>query len=175
MVQIRIEKKINFLQDLTLQMIGTALMFISLPCWLLSSGTRDTFVRNKILEEKSDAVEKLRAPFVIVSTLPTTDVECEMTNDRSTVFFDFADSFSINDDNVFFKDVGLKVAKKCKESNLADIELKFKQFLPAIYPDDVPQSLHIRSRFPWGEDGKLNIAPPTNLPPEVLELLAVPF
>lgn len=50
------------------------------------------------LREDEEA-RKIPLPFIIINTGSQTVIQCEMTEDRSDVFFNFSAPFEINDDN----------------------------------------------------------------------------
>ena len=141
----RIEQKLNFLQEMTYQFLGTRKLLL-----------RNRDIQQESLEqEEEQPVERVHVPFVVVSTSPTTDVECEMTEDRTTTFFDFADSFTLTDENVLIKDIGVNEAKSLKPE---EVPQELKQFLPDVFPDDIPEELQVPSRVPWVAEGKLSLA-----------------
>ncbi len=70
-------------------------------------GLQWLFSRNKESIVHDAEAEKLFTPFVIAATCPNTDVECEISADARVVFFDFADAFSIQDENIVIRDMGM--------------------------------------------------------------------
>ena len=51
--------------------------------------------------------EKIPLPFIVVNTNSSAVIQCEMSEDRTDVMFDFSMPFEINDDNTILKKIGL--------------------------------------------------------------------
>lgn len=94
--------------------------------------------RNGKPAESRTHKEKLPLPFIVINTNSATDINCEvpiqpclhsrmtpmliccfvfcaaqMTDDRSSVYFNYSDTFSIHDDTVVLKHIGLHDGTSC--------------------------------------------------------------
>jgi hypothetical protein len=56
---------------------------------------------------REDVEEKIPLPFIIVNTHNSAVIQCEMSEDRTDVMFDFSMPFEINDDNTILKRMGM--------------------------------------------------------------------
>lgn len=109
----RIVKKKMLLEEMTLQ-------YLSL---------RSLVERNEKNKDTVNDKEKLRLPFVIVNAQGDTDINCEMTDDRSTVFFNFSDAFSIHDDHTILKKLGI-----LQTHSQGLVPRSLQPLLPAMFP-----------------------------------------
>jgi hypothetical protein len=75
-----------------------------------------------------DAQTKLALPFIVITTGVDTMVQCEMTESRNEVSFQFSDTFEINDDAEVLKRLGLHQATEDELSKL--FGAKFLPYLP---------------------------------------------
>lgn len=66
-------------------------------------------------------------PFIVVNTGKDTVIQCEMSEDRQDIFFNFSAPFEINDDTELLRRLGLH---KCPRSELA--ELVPEKLLPHV-------------------------------------------
>mmetsp|Transcript_22345 Transcript_22345/g.29233 ORF Transcript_22345/g.29233 Transcript_22345/m.29233 type:complete len:379 (+) Transcript_22345:58-1194(+) len=95
-LKVTIEKKREQLQELLLQQIA----FKN----LIHRNIRKEAEERKRGEQKSpDIHTKIPLPFIVISTSSNTIIQCEMSEDRSDVFFNFSAAFEIKDDNEILK------------------------------------------------------------------------
>jgi len=92
-----IEKKREQLQELLLQQIA----FKNLIQRNLDKEEEEKQHENT--GEESEMHTKIPLPFIVVSTSSSTIIQCEMSEDRSDVFFNFSAAFEIKDDNEILK------------------------------------------------------------------------
>ncbi|KAJ4460122.1 putative transcription factor Dp-1 [Paratrimastix pyriformis] len=61
--------------------------------------------RNRDPAFDAHATSKLLIPFIIINTHPSTTIDCEMSDDRTEVTFDFSRPFEIHDDNEILRKI----------------------------------------------------------------------
>jgi hypothetical protein len=64
---------------------------------------------SKQAASSSFSEEKIPLPFIVVSTAPSSVIQCEMCPAKTNVNFDFSTPFEINDDNEILKRIGMDV------------------------------------------------------------------
>eukprot|EP00808_Paulinella_micropora_P031866 g74174.t1 len=119
----RIHKKKQLLEEMTYE-------FIARKTLIERNGKPESLLHHK---------DKLHRPFIIINTSPVTEVTCEMSDDRTNVHFTYSDSFSIHDNHVILKEIGMQTSP-----DLVPTELR--PFLPSRFPQqaslDRPSSRH---------------------------------
>jgi transcription factor Dp-1 len=76
-----------------------------------------------------EEARKIPLPFIIINTGSQTVIQCEMTEDRSDVFFNFSAPFEINDDNEVLKRMELQ--RVTPEEVLAYVAPELQRYVPA--------------------------------------------
>jgi hypothetical protein len=66
-------------------------------------------VTNNQQREATPLEERIPLPFIVVNTIESAVIQCEMSPDRTDVMFDFSMPFEINDDNTILKHLGMCV------------------------------------------------------------------
>eukprot|EP00457_Paulinella_chromatophora_P007482 gb/GEZN01007505.1/.p1 GENE.gb/GEZN01007505.1/~~gb/GEZN01007505.1/.p1 ORF type:complete len:367 (-),score=73.67 gb/GEZN01007505.1/:311-1411(-) len=108
----RIHKKQKLLEEMTYE-------FIASKTLIERNGKPEALLHHK---------DKLHRPFIIINTAPVTEVTCEMSEgDRTNVHFTYSDSFSIHDNHVILKEIGMQTSP-----DLVPTELR--PFLPSRFP-----------------------------------------
>lgn len=80
------------------------------------------------LREDEEA-RKIPLPFIIINTGSQTVIQCEMTEDRSDVFFNFSAPFEINDDNEVLK--RMEFQKATPDEVQAYVDPQLLRYVPA--------------------------------------------
>lgn len=81
---------------------------------------------------ENEEQRKIPLPFIIINTHMATVIQCEMTEDRSDVFFNFSNQFELKDDNDILKRMRLQQAS----------EEEVESFVPANLRNYVPESMY---------------------------------
>jgi len=81
---------------------------------------------------ENEEQRKIPLPFIIINTHMATVIQCEMTEDRSDVFFNFSNQFELKDDNDILKRMGLQQAS----------EEEVESFVPENVRKYVPESVY---------------------------------
>ncbi|KAH9141131.1 hypothetical protein LEN26_005250 [Aphanomyces euteiches] len=110
-----IEQKKQQLQELLLQQIAL----------------KNLHLRNKQEKEKPAPLSRISLPFILVNTSKETVIQCEMSEDRQDIFFNFSGPFEINDDSEILKRMGLHRVEPDQVASY--IPEKLIRYLPAEY------------------------------------------
>eukprot|EP00624_Nannochloropsis_granulata_P003066 evm.model.NODE_25566_length_7704_cov_23.602674.3 len=81
---------------------------------------------------ENEEQRKIPLPFIIINTHMVTVIQCEMTEDRSDVFFHFSNQFELKDDNDILKRMRLQQASG----------EELESFVPATVRKYVPESIY---------------------------------
>jgi transcription factor Dp-1 len=87
----RIRKKKEYLQELEAQ----------------QTLYKNLLARNMMRHTTEPENERIFLPFIVIHTKKQTQIDCEMSEDKTEYFFDFTLPFSIHDDNEILKRMGL--------------------------------------------------------------------
>ncbi|RHY91568.1 hypothetical protein DYB37_004122 [Aphanomyces astaci] len=81
--------------------------------------------------DKPPALCRISLPFILVNTSKDTIIQCEMSEDRQDIFFNFSGPFEINDDSEILKRMNLHhVAEADAATHIPE---KLIRYLPPDY------------------------------------------
>ena len=81
--------------------------------------------------DATTAESRIALPFILVNTSKDTVIQCEMSEDRQDVFFNFSGPFEINDDSEILKRMELHKAAPADVKDL--VPEKLLRYLPPGY------------------------------------------
>ena len=113
-----IAEKENRLQDLVLQQLGIRTLL-----------HRN---RQRIMSDIADDLPKMAIPFLIVSTEKETIIQCEMSESREDLFFDFSAPFEIHDENEILKRLGfMKISVGNMDMDMTWLPTELQSLVPS--------------------------------------------
>ncbi|KDO26567.1 hypothetical protein SPRG_07971 [Saprolegnia parasitica CBS 223.65] len=95
-------------------------------------------LKNLVRRNEADATtaeSRIALPFILVNTSKDTVIQCEMSEDRQDVFFNFSGPFEINDDSEILKRMDLHKAAPADVKDL--VPEKLLRYLPPAYLTEV--------------------------------------
>ncbi|RHY22940.1 hypothetical protein DYB32_009353 [Aphanomyces invadans] len=88
-------------------------------------------IRRNKQEDKPPALSRIALPFILVNTSKDTVIQCEMSEDRQDIFFNFSGPFEINDDSEILKRMSLHHVSAAEAAT--HIPEKLVKYLPPEY------------------------------------------
>ena len=126
-------KKREHLQELIMQRVAFQQLMRRNEARETAAAEQQQLQQEQNLQQDEEQ-RKIPLPFIIINTNSQTIIQCEMTEDRSDVFFNFSAPFEIADDNEILKRMQLQRAPP------ADVPLFVPEALRRFIPPEVYQT-----------------------------------
>eukprot|EP00742_Colponemidia_sp_Colp-10_P007213 GILJ01007753.1.p1 GENE.GILJ01007753.1~~GILJ01007753.1.p1 ORF type:complete len:298 (-),score=58.67 GILJ01007753.1:171-1064(-) len=123
-----IEKKKMHLQELVVQQLSLRRL-----------------IQRNALKGATPEESKIQLPFIVVNTSKSTIIECQMSEDRADIFFNFSLPFEIHDDNEILKRMSMHKTTMDDLVNL--VPKQFLPHLPTSFLNSVKQQSPTHSSF----------------------------